>query len=74
MSVSAEHTDELRSLIDERPDRTKRYLAEIARLERYSANVTGYVYPTWGRERGFGWADAAGYLRPRTDELAPEAA
>lgn len=74
MGVSAEHTDALRNLIDGRPDRTSGYLAEIARLERFSANVTGYVYPTWGREHGFGWGDAARYLRPMTDALAPEAA
>jgi hypothetical protein len=65
LRLDSEHTAELRELIESKPDLTDAYLAEVARLERFSKSVTGYTYPTWEREQGFEGSDAAQYLTPR---------
>lgn len=54
-------TKALRAMLDACPDRTSAYLHEISRLERFSRARTGYAYPSWGREHGFTWDDAAAY-------------
>lgn len=52
----------LRHVLDEAPDRTQRYVAELRRLERFAAYHSGYCYPSWGRVGPFTWADANRYL------------
>ncbi len=56
-------TSELRKLCDNRPDRTADYLSEVARVETFARARSGYAYPSWGREFGFTWDDAAGYYQ-----------
>lgn len=55
-------TRRLLRLLESKTARNDRYLAEIDRLERLSARYTGFRYPTWERESGWRWADAATYL------------
>ena len=52
----------LRDLIDSLPDRTDRYLAELARLEQFARDRSGFAYPSWGRPGGFAWEGADRYL------------
>jgi hypothetical protein len=59
--IDAGTTSALRSLCDSRADRTSEYVAEVARIERFSIARSGYAYPSWGRESGFDWSDAPGY-------------
>jgi hypothetical protein len=53
----------LRAEMDARPDRTPGYLGELTRIERFAARCTGYAYPSWGRETGFGWESAHDFYR-----------
>ncbi|MDQ0612396.1 hypothetical protein QF046_000037 [Microbacterium sp. W4I4] len=53
----------LRSLCDERPDRTKEYLGEVTRIESFARARSGYAYPSWAREGGFTWDDADDYYQ-----------
>jgi hypothetical protein len=53
---------ELRAAVDQLPDRTDSYRAEVHRLEALSLRATGYRYPTWQRATGWSWADAPIYL------------
>jgi len=69
--TDAEATAEVTRLLDALPDRTGRYLAELARLERFARARTGYAYPSWGRRDGFSWADAPGYYRTDGAAAAP---
>lgn len=55
-------------LVQSKPDYTNRYLDEIKRLEALSARFTGFRYPTWEREPGWSWSDAATYLAPSEDD------
>lgn len=52
----------LHDLIDSLPDRTDRYLAELARLEQFARGRCGFAYPSWGRSDGFTWDGAERYL------------
>lgn len=52
----------LREVIDQQPDITDRYLAELRRIEQAARFYTGYAYPSWGRSKGFSWGDAERYL------------
>lgn len=49
-------------LMDSLPDRTDRYLSELARIEQFARHHSGFAYPSWGRLEGFGWDDADRYL------------
>ncbi|WP_176387276.1 rubredoxin-like domain-containing protein [Leucobacter sp. 7(1)] len=60
-------TSALRKLCDERPDRTTEYLNEVARVESFARARSGYAYPSWGRESGFTWQDAADYYQTDTE-------
>lgn len=60
--VDAEIVNQLRADVDGRPSRTEDYLSEVKRLERFSLEHSGFAYPSWGRESGFSWEDAATYL------------
>ncbi|MEJ7714996.1 MAG: hypothetical protein WKF40_04535 [Thermoleophilaceae bacterium] len=62
MGLDEAQATQLREVVDGRPDLTARYVMEVERLEALSARHTGYRYPTWRRERGWSWADAATYL------------
>ncbi len=53
----------LRAEVDSRPDRTDGYLRELARVEQFAIRRTGYAYPSWGRDRGFGWDAASDFFR-----------
>lgn len=59
--------DSLVARFDSHPARNDRYLAEIDRIERLSLRHTGYRYPTWRREGGWGPQDAAVYLQASSD-------
>jgi hypothetical protein len=60
--LSPATSDALHRIVDEAPDRTQRYIAELRRLERFAAYHSGYCYPSWGRAGPFTWADANRYL------------
>lgn len=60
--VDAPTATALRHAVDEHPDRTDDYLAEITRLERMSLSRTGFRYPSWDRKEPFSWDAAAPYL------------
>ena len=60
--LDLEQAVQLRNAVDGRLDMTTRYVAEIRRLESLSTRYTGYSYPTWQRDHGWSWADAATYL------------
>lgn len=62
--VDAEITRELLQLIRRRPDRTKSYLQEIDRLERFNFFRTGFRYVAWRQKEAFSWALAGRYLIP----------
>lgn len=62
MRVDTHVANDLRQLVDASPDRTDRYLAEIARLERMSSARTGYTYPSWDKKTPFTWPDAGPVL------------
>lgn len=53
----------LRRICDQRADRTADYLGEVERIETFARARSGYAYPSWGREGGFGWEDAPGYYQ-----------
>jgi hypothetical protein len=56
-----------RDVIDSEPDRTDRYLSEIARVEQFARALTGLAYPSWGREAGFTWGEAADFYQTDDD-------
>lgn len=58
-------------IIDERPDLTDRYVAEIKRLETLNRRHTGYRYPSWQRTAGWSWADVATYIDHPAKPTAP---
>lgn len=59
--IDAVLTSALRALCDDQEDRTRDYLREVIRIERFAHSRSGYAYPSWGRERGFTWDDAEDY-------------
>lgn len=70
--MAVETTEALRNVVDNCPDRTSDYLRELARLERFGHDRTGYSYPSWGREDGFSWDDAPAYYKqPGSPAVAP---
>ena len=60
--IDAEVVTQLRTEIDSRESRTEDYIAEVARLEQFSREHSGFAYPSWGRQDGFSWQDASTYL------------
>lgn len=60
--IEAPIVNQLRSEIDGRDSRTGEYIGEVARLEQFSREHSEFAYPSWGREVGFAWSDAATYL------------
>jgi hypothetical protein len=60
--VDAAATALLHDLLESLPDRTERYLAELARIEQFARDRCGFAYPSWGRVDGFTWDDADRYL------------
>jgi hypothetical protein len=60
-------TLELRGICDGVADRTGEYLSEVTRIERFAYAQTKLSYPSWGRETGFTWADAADYYQSEDD-------
>jgi hypothetical protein len=70
MRIEESIASRLRAAIDAKPDRTERYLAEIARLERMSLSRTGFRYPTWDRVEPFSWEEVEPYLSDLTDQEA----
>lgn len=62
MQASPAVARQLTKLLQQAPDRTRDYLAEITRLERMSQTRTGYRYPSWDRKDPFDWAAAKPYL------------
>jgi hypothetical protein len=63
-------TAALRALVDGLPDKTERYLAEVARVERFARSQTSFAYPSWAREEGFSWGDASDYYQSDESVLA----
>ena len=61
--IDAEITGALTEICDGQPDQTANYLAEVARIERFSRARSGYAYPSRGRETGFTWEDAPEYYQ-----------
>ena len=61
--IDSETVTALRRICDERPDRTVDYLGEVERVETFARARSGYAYPSWGREGGFSWDDAADYYQ-----------
>jgi len=59
-------TRALREICDDAADQTPNYLSEVTRVERFARAQTGFAYPSWGREEGFGWNNASDYYQ--TDE------
>jgi hypothetical protein len=62
--LPAEFANTLRSLLDQQPDRTDAYIAEIHRLERFNEFHTGFRYAGWAEGGGFDWNAAIPYLEP----------
>ncbi|NKS74587.1 hypothetical protein GS531_22505 [Rhodococcus hoagii] len=61
--IDAGITLALTEICDAESDRTRNYLDEVARIERFSLARSGYSYPSWGRKTGFSWADAHDYYQ-----------
>jgi hypothetical protein len=61
--VDPTQASRLRAEINGHPDRTPDYLGELARIERFATRCTGYAYPSWGRQAGFGWGSAPDFYR-----------
>lgn len=59
--LNGDQTTALRSFCDRQEDQTGRYLDEVRRIERFARSRSGFAYPSWARELGFSWADAAAY-------------
>lgn len=57
----------LREVMAGAPDRTSDYLKELARIEQFSREHSTFAYPSWGRQVGFTWDDAAEYLAKPND-------
>lgn len=70
--LDSEQTAQLAAIIREQPDLTEQYLLEIDRLERLNKFQSTYRYPTWMRERPWGWSDASAYLRQVPDDPGGE--
>lgn len=51
--LDQEQTLAIRDALDEQPDITQEYIAEIHRLEKENEEKTGYRYPTWRMKEGF---------------------
>lgn len=69
--VSEQIATDLRATVQSERDRTKDYLDEIDRLERFSLHGTGYRYPSWDRTDPFSWSDARLYLSHLPAAQAP---
>ena len=63
-------TGALKTFCDAQPDRTTRYVEEVRRIERFAHARSGFAYPSWARDGGFSWADAAGYYPDNTSSPA----
>ena len=61
--IDTETTTALTNLCDQRSDQTDNYLSEVERIERFARARSGFAYPSWGREEGFTWEDAADYYQ-----------
>jgi hypothetical protein len=66
--LSPEQTARLAEIVRRQPDLTDQYILEVDRLERLNNFQSGYRYPTWMRERSWGWSDASAYLRQVPDD------
>lgn len=60
--LSPEICNCLRDIIDEQPDATAEYLAEIDRLERFNLKHGNYRYISWKQKEKFSWDIADRYL------------
>lgn len=54
--LDAEATGQVISMLDQRPNATETYIAEIDRLERFNVRAIGFR--CWRRDHPFGWDDA----------------
>lgn len=61
--IDVETSAALISICDEQLDQTDRYLDEVVRIEQFARSRSDYAYPSWGRESGFTWDDAADYYQ-----------
>ena len=59
-------TQELVSILSERPNALPEYLTEIDRLERFQSFHSGYRYVSWQQQEPFTWDMASRYLEPST--------
>ena len=60
--LSVESVGMLKAFIDNRADLTSEYIEELHRVERFARSRTGLMYPSWGREIGFSWANSPEFL------------
>ncbi|WP_323098104.1 hypothetical protein [Intrasporangium sp. YIM S08009] len=67
--IGADIVESVMATFDALADKTADYLAELERIEQFSKSRSGYAYPSWGREDGFSWRDAADYLRKPGDPV-----
>jgi len=61
--IEGESAAALTRICDGQSDQTANYLDEVERIERFARARSGYAYPSWGREVGFTWDDAADYYQ-----------
>ncbi|RKN66152.1 hypothetical protein D7252_00025 [Microbacterium sp. CGR2] len=61
--IEFESVAALTRICDGQPDQTGNYLDEVGRIERFARARSGFAYPSWGRETGFNWDDAADYYQ-----------
>jgi rubrerythrin len=65
--VDAAFVARLLETVEAATDRTADYLEELTRVEQFSRDRSTFAYPSWGREQGFTWNDAAEYLEKPND-------
>lgn len=68
--IDSSQTQELVSILNERPNALPEYLAEIDRLERFQSYHSGYRYVSWQQREPFSWDMAQRYLEPSTSPNA----
>jgi len=64
--------NQLRSLVDDLPDRTDQYIQEVRRLEAFASYHTKFHYPSWQRDEPWTLDDAERYLRKTGKKIADE--
>jgi len=65
--IGPEETNKLLELLDEREDRTEKYIEEIRRLERVNNRYHQYRHPTWERKQKFTMENLENYVVTTTD-------